>query len=242
MFANATPRTCHRAEKDLMPSIRIPESAFPAIRHLLGLRPEEFDAFADALGKAKPSIGPDKFWRRVAKAVPQIEESVVKSIVNELFAIDYIRDALDGDNEQFSQQLSDAVFSSASDSFSITEDERDLFQRRINKIFEFRKSLSITAKALKVLTDHEHIFYSCKIMTDFRPVFNDAGDAIEAAVILHNLRIHYGEGDDHKDFFVALDTSDIEALRDVLDRADEKARALRSLIQKAEVPYLDADE
>jgi hypothetical protein len=93
-----------------------------------------------------------------------------------------------------------------------------------------------------VLTEEERIFYSARILTDIRPIFNEAGNLIEAAVIVHNLKIHFGENGDETDFYVALDTSDIQALREVLDRADEKAKQLQSLLQRSQISYLDAEE
>jgi hypothetical protein len=112
----------------------------------------------------------------------------------------------------------------------------------LTKIFELRRSLSVTTKALDVLTSQDRVFYSARILTDLRPVFNESGDAIEAAVIIHNLCIHYGHDDDHWDFYVALDTSDIQSLRDVLDRADKKAGSVEELLRRSGVSYLDVDE
>jgi hypothetical protein len=97
-------------------------------------------------------------------------------------------------------------------------------------------------KAMDVVLDHSHVFFHAKILTDIRPVFNTKGDSIDAAVIVHNLRIHYEEDSDHKDFYVALDTSDIQELREVLDRADTKAKCLQGLVKKSGVSYLDAEE
>jgi hypothetical protein len=53
------------------------------------------------------------------------------------------------------------------------------------------------------------------------------------------LRITYHEGDALKSFYLAMDTGDIESLRDVLDRADKKAKNLRPVLENAKVPYLD---
>ncbi len=79
-------------------------------------------------------------------------------------------------------------------------------------------------------------------MNSPNPVFNEKGDSVDAAVIVHNLRIHFGEDSDHKDFYVALDTSDIQSLRDVLDRADAKAKCLQGLLKTSGVSYLNAAE
>ena len=60
--------------------------------------------------------------------------------------------------------------------------------------------------------------------------------------LLHNLRIRYGEDGDSKDFYAALDTSDIQALRIALDRAEKKARGLQEILESSKVTYLDVEE
>ena len=97
-------------------------------------------------------------------------------------------------------------------------------------------------KAAGVALDQDHLFYHARILTDVRPVFDEKGDTVSAAVIIHNLRIHYGENSDHKDFYVALDTGDIQLLREALDRADKKAKRLQELLNASGIVYLDDEE
>jgi hypothetical protein len=137
---------------------------------------------------------------------------------------------------------SEAAASQASKKSRIPEDEKNTLSLRLTRLLEIKASLSLTSKALDVLTDADRIFYSAKILTDIRPVFDDEGKKIEAAVIMHNLRIHFGQDNEHRDFFVALDTNDIKELRSVLDRADRKAESLQMLLNRAKISYLDMDK
>jgi hypothetical protein len=73
-------------------------------------------------------------------------------------------------------------------------------------------------------------------------VFDEKGETVDAAVIVHNLRIHYGQDSEHKDFYVSLDTSDIADIREALDRADAKAKSLEGILKRSGVSFLDADE
>ena len=225
-----------------MPSITIPESAYTAIQDLLHLSQDDFEALIKALSDATPAIAPNRFWRHVSEHLPQMDEAKTKSIVTQLFTMDYVRDDLGVSTQEFAKIMSDAAASVKSDKFPFSETDKATLETRLTKIFELRRSLSLTTKALGVLTSHDRVFYSARILTDVRPVFSESGDVIEAAVIVHNLRIHYGQDDDHKDFYVALDTSDIQSLRDVLDRADKKAQSLQKFLQRSGISYLDADE
>jgi hypothetical protein len=140
---------------------------------------------------------------------------------------------------EFAKMASDAAGSQSSRKSPMTDDQRNLLAARLARLLGIKASLRITSKALDVLTDADRIFYSAKILTDIRPVFDDEGKEIEAAVIIHNLRIHFGQDDDHRDFFVALDTNDIKELRAVLDRANKKAESLQKLLSNAKISYLD---
>jgi hypothetical protein len=240
---------CHASAEDnattegiRMPQITIPESARPAISSLAHLSAEDFKTFLKALERAKPAAGPDLFWKHVAEHAPKIDTSTIKMIVSELFSMNYAIENSNISPEDFAKAISDALFSEQSEDFQINETDRDILRDRLTKLFELKDSLRLTAKALDILTDAQHLFYTAKILTDIRPVFNEEGTAIEAAVIIHNLLIHYGDAGDHKNFFVTLDTSDVKLLREVLDRADEKAKVLQPLLQRSEISYLDVEE
>jgi hypothetical protein len=225
-----------------MSSIRIPKSSYPAIQNLTHLSAADFDDFLKALSSSRPTLKSDSFRRQVASHLPNIDQSIIESIVDELFAMDHLRDDLDATGEQLSKLISEAAVEAQSEEFPFKETDRNILQARLAKIFELRQAVSLSSKALDLLTDQDRVFYTAKILTDVRPVFNALGNSIDAAIIIHNLRIHYGQGGDHKDFYVSMDTSDIQSLREVLDRADEKARCLQDLLQRSGVSYLDADE
>jgi hypothetical protein len=225
-----------------MSSISIPKSSYSAIQNLTHLSAADFDDFLKALSSSKATLKPEGFRRDVAKNLPNVDQSIIESIVNELFALDHLRDDLDATGEQLAKLISEAAMEARSEEFPFEKTDREILEARLSKIFEVRQAVSLSSKAQDLLTDQDRVFYTAKILTDVRPVFNAPGDSIDAAIIIHNLRIHYGQDGDHRDFYVSMDTSDIQSLRKVLDRADEKARCLQDLLQRSGVSYLDADE
>jgi hypothetical protein len=228
-------------EKELE-MLTIPASARPAIQSLAHLSAETFQTFLNALERAKPAASPDIFWKHVAENASEIEPSIIKVIVNELFSMNYAVEKSGISLDAFADFVSSSAFSDSSDEFPIDESDRDILKDRLARLFALKASLGLTTKALDILTDAQHLFYTAKILTDVRPVFNEEGTAIEAAVIIHNLMIHYGDAGDHKNFFVNLDTKDIKELREVLERAEAKEKAVRTLLQHSEVSYLDVEE
>ena len=61
--------------------------------------------------------------------------------------------------------------------------------------------------------------------------------------MVHMLDLSYHKKNgDLKHLYVAMDSLDIETLREALDRADMKAESLKPLIKKAGVEFLDPSE
>ena len=222
-----------------MPS-NLPTRSQQAIQHLIRLDEASFEMLLKAMSAAKPTLSRYRFCRHVASAFNETEQERIKTIVYELLTM---AESFDDNSESFPQEIADlvtgAVHGSRSADFSVSEDDERILGERLEKIFKTAPTLTLITKAQDVLTEHQHVFYSARIFTDVRPVFSDSGETINAVGLIHNLNIHFGQGDDHSDFYVALDTSDIQSLRRVLDRADAKAKALQSLIEKAQLSYLE---
>ncbi len=100
----------------------------------------------------------------------------------------------------------------------------------------------ILAKALGILRNNQNVFHEARIISEIRPVFgSNVEEPPPAAVLLHMLNITCHGTDGHKEFFIALDTDDIEVLRDVIDRAETKAESLKVMLNKAGTTYLETE-
>jgi len=225
-----------------MPSLTIPESAYAAIQHLIRFKGPDWEIFLDALSRAEPSLDQDKFWSHVAAHARGIEQGVIESIVHEIFQMDDARTGMQMGINEFAEAIAEAAASTESEKFALEEGDKQILKDRLVSIFDGRKGLNITMKAMGVMLNQEHVFLHAQIVTDIRPVFNKKGDSVDAAVIVHNLRIHYIEDSDHKDFYVALDTRDIQLMRETLDRADAKAKCLEGIVKSSQISYLNVEE
>lgn len=216
-----------------MPLITIPKSAHKVLKSLSNLDDSQFSRLITALSEATAGLSMSHFAEEVASRFEH-DASSIKAIVVELFQIDGVRETFTLTPAELAQSVADA----ASDISALSEEDRQVLRNRLQQIFEGRTSLSLTAKAGGVACDYERVFYNARILTDVRPVFDHQGEVVEAAAIIHNLVIHFGENSEHKDFYVTLDTQDIDVLRKALDRAATKANALRNLLQNTKVSYL----
>jgi hypothetical protein len=102
------------------------------------------------------------------------------------------------------------------------------------------RTLGTTAKAGPVLTQHERIFVGARIMTDLRPIYHlDVGEKPDAAIIVHMLKISQRDASGkHLDLYFALDSNDIAAMREVLERALKKEETLKSIVKDSGVIVL----
>ena len=98
----------------------------------------------------------------------------------------------------------------------------------------------IALKAKELQTQAERVFVEARVLTDIRPIFGE--DVLESPtgmIIVHTLKIVTHEGTGHKEFFAALDAEDITALKKTLERAEEKAKSLKGLLDKSGLKSID---
>jgi hypothetical protein len=97
-------------------------------------------------------------------------------------------------------------------------------------------------KSRKLITENANNFLSCRIVSDIRPVFDfDIEQQPIAGVITHNLHIHYDSelSGVHKDFFICLDSYDIQVLMESLVRAEKKEETLGKVLKQSGMKNLN---
>jgi len=218
-----------------MPRILIPKESHKSLLEFARMPEGVFNKLMTAIRDIDPKLSIERFREELAKRLSSKEEESLIEIANELFQVEKTRNRLSLTGEG----VADMVGESAATINDITEAEKECLVARL-KIFgeSYDKSIALTCKTEKVLTDHDSVFYNARIMTDIRPVFDADAKSIDATVIVHTLVLHYGKDGDHKDFYVALDTGDIAKLEIAIDRAKKKEALLQSLIQKSSVNYI----
>jgi hypothetical protein len=74
-------------------------------------------------------------------------------------------------------------------------------KKRLFRLLD-RKTLAISTKARSVLHEHDHTFGRVRVTTDISSVFGpNTVDPPAAAIIVHILKLHYIQDQQHKDFF-----------------------------------------
>ena len=229
-------------ENDAYTPFEIPESAFGPIRKLIDMKPDDFDAFVLGLASSKPTPTVAGLTHQISRHAPGLEESVISSIISEILTMESLKKEEDEYSaETFIRHMVNASKEAKSENFPFTESDAKCLTDRLTKIFASDHTLALIEKVVTVLTDHTHVYISSKILTDARPIFDDDVTKIEGIAITHTLRIHFEHNQKHEDFYVALDTLDVQNLMHTLDRAERKAELLKETLISSNVDYLDVD-
>ena len=138
--------------------------------------------------------------------------------------------------------ISDICESLVEDNELKTDDVPRL-RERLTRVLDV-EALSVAAKALTLLNEHERLFCSVRIITDARPVYgkNVSGQP-DAMVITHILKIDYHVAGGHLDeIYIGLGSNNIKELRSALDRAEEKARSLQATFEASKIRFIDPQQ
>jgi len=140
--------------------------------------------------------------------------------------------------EEFSEAVCAAAEREFLDHQPFSPAERVKFKENLVMLLGV-KDVGMAAKAVDLQTDDERMFCGARILTDLRPVFGSSiSDGPEGMVIIHLLKLGYHQpgSEKHVNSYVSMDSDDLKTLRKAIDRAEQKANALKAGIKN--LPYL----
>lgn len=220
-----------------MPSIKIPEEAISDLRIIAEIDDALFASLLSVFRETAPTLRRRQFEDAVATKVAHVSRADLHAVLTTVFFLYSLRERGNFSAETISEAVIASLSEDRTQDFSPEHVTR--LQAHLQALLSLDKSLGVTAKALDVLTEHEKTFCKARILSDIRPVFSVNTKEASAAVIVHNLQLGFHKNGEHEDIYIALDTEDVQKLREVLERAEEKAVALKALVTKAELPYLE---
>ncbi|WP_419551185.1 hypothetical protein [Candidatus Poriferisodalis sp.] len=121
----------------------------------------------------------------------------------------------------------------ASEKLALEGDDQQRLAERVLRLAD-RRSTRVLHKSLELMHEHHSVFLDARIVTDIRPVFGgDVSEGMDAVVLTHSLKVDFVQEGRRKSFHTALDQSDLRVLKDVLERAIDKATSLRESLESA---------
>ena len=159
------------------------------------------------------------------------ERSDLRQIAEAVAGLYSAKAARDLAVEEFVDQVCDAMEVLDSKELRLSGAGRDEFRRKL-LILLSADVFAVVTKAFDLATDDERTFCHARILTDLRPVFGTrVEDGPKGMVVVHLMKIDYHQGGPaHHQIQLSLDADDLQTLRKLIDRAELKARTLRSAV------------
>jgi hypothetical protein len=219
--------------------LRIPPSDRDAVKDFLNLSTESIHHLLEALREAKPMLYISDLADHVNKKIG-MNPDATRGIVRLLTRLYAARIKFEMTSVDFVKEFRSAV--DEEDKLRPEPEKWEIIGTCLSDILSLDELLGVTSKALDVMIEHPNVFREARICTDIRPVFGPIpADPPSAVTLFHTLKIHYHEGNSHKEFFVALDSNDIRALQDVIHRATLKESSLKKWVKKLETHFMDIE-
>ena len=221
--------------------IRIPERHQPGIARLISLPSNALEELLSVLNETPTSLNPDIIKRYIVSKISSIPENDVDEIISALDSLFYLKNESGSSSQGFSDQILQAMDETGNKALNIKTNLREPFKNRLTRLMS-GKLLSIAVRARDILYEEERTFGSTRILSDIRFIFGESTENNpDAAIIVHTLKIHYIQNNEHKEFFVALGTEDISFLIETLIQVRDTEETLKSILATANVPYINAE-
>lgn len=219
-----------------MAKLNIPERYRAGVSAIRNLDDASVRAIKAALKQAGPQKPDD--LARVGRTPSDMAVTAVESVLDvpnlnligpALAALYDVRSSREGSVEEFADQVSDALESIPEADLRLPHAERAKFKENLIALLS-ADFFTVVFKLRDLEIEHERTFCTARIVTDLRPVFGvNVEDGPKAMLLVHNLRLAYHKGNEKaQDFYVSLDSDDLRMLRQLIDRAEAKARALET--------------
>ena len=207
-----------------MPKMTVPEKYKPGVARIQQLSEAEIGKLQDAVRK---SVGGGAPFIRSSALIPQIaaEGTAAKELGETIAALYRVRSSQDVTLEQFADDICEAM--------GVNGEDRVRLKKNITSLLGIEE-IGLASKAWDLQTEDERTFCDARILTDLRPIFGtNIQEGPKGMVLVHILKIGFhdaGTGERHKDFYISLDADDLTTLRNVIDRAGQKAESLKTSI------------
>ena len=216
-------------------ALRIPPRYQAGLRSLAELEDDEFGALESALSQWPSRLTTARLVEHVESVVPGVDADDLIETVLSLFPI--ISESSEGLDEL-------AVEISRSPDLDLSGAMRDTLASRLVALLQ-AEPLAVAARAHDVVAEHERAYHGARVLTDLRPVFGARiADGPKALAIVASMKIefHPAGSPDIEAVYFAMDESDLEHLRDQINRAIDKTNSLKSLASRIDLPYWEFRE
>ncbi|MBD2568869.1 hypothetical protein [Anabaena lutea] len=222
-----------------MKSLKIPEQYQLGITLIIKIDESLFNRLLSAITEVHPFVDIDSLVLEISPKIEEVSINDLQEILKAIRSIYSLRIQENLKNTEIITGLVNAV--SSNDTFSeLSSEELAHFKQRLTKLLAIDGSISISSQAISLLQEYDSIFLNSRILTDVRPVFKaEKNEGIAGALVVHTLKIAYQDASGSREFYVALDSTDVQKLQEQLSQSLLEVEVIQAMLNKADVIYLD---
>lgn len=228
---------CYVGKMRTMPMARlnIPTRFRPGFEKLRDLSDTAFDDLVRATLAAQPHVYAETFVDSLEAGAPEVPAPELREIMDAVIGASQARLSLREPTENFVASL---IGSGEMD----LGDNPQRLPQRLTRLLEI-EPIRTTSKAMDLVVADENPYESASLVTDIRPLFADViGPDIPAAVLMHLLKIGYVHDAERRSITIAMDDRDLAELKAIINRAEAKSDALRTLLDRWSVCHIESRE
>jgi hypothetical protein len=221
-----------------MLSPRIPAEHVSGLAGIRDLDNGTFAKLLRVLNEVTPVVHLEKLSSVITQRLPDVKPTTSIEILATVLSLYSLMLRLDLSAQEIASDVCTAIQNSKYKELKLTAGAEKRFKERLVKLLAI-ESLLYTAKAPGIIYEHENVFSDCRIITDIRPIFGlDPQEEPKAAALVHTLCITCRQGEETKEFYIAMDADDLYMLNSTLERAFAKASTLEPVLNKLKLSFL----
>jgi len=229
-----------------MPSItrhaETQETHFNAFSVISDMTDEVFTSLVTAFEKTQPILNPNFLALKIAEEVKALTTEQLSDITTTIISLISVllRNKVPVDN--LIVFILNNLPLGDDDRFKNFQAKEEAFKHKLNILLSIN-NLHLLAKAIDLMREYDNIFSNARVVSDIRPIFDFGVDDTDPALvgIVHNLKLTYLNNGQLKEFFLALDDSDLQVLTKSLSRATQKAEKLREIANKTNLKLISVE-
>ncbi len=221
----------------------IPVAGRKALLSLLQIGNEKREKLHQLLSTIEPAMFAEKIVDQIISKI-DLGKKHLEDIISTIFDL-YFNAWKSG--KEISNFITLAINSindecSSPDDKIVTSEQQKILIDYLQKVVALDQTVGISAKGIALSIGNAKLFSTANVYTDIRPCF-PVGFEKEflGGIILHQLEINYYEEGGSKQVYLTLDTCDVAALKEQLNRAEEKEKYLRSKKNLNNFCFIDND-
>ncbi len=220
-------------------AFNIPDRFRSGLFLIAGVSDDAFDELASALDRSPEFTNAKELAAWVAPEAKSIPAPDVPQVMEALTSLYRVRTSLGESAERVAKDVVSAM--QAEDASGRVTDSRSTVAR-LSRLLDSKALNVLDTKVKELKTEYEHSLCDLRIFTDARPVFgNNVADAPSTMLLVHTLRLGYHDAHEtrHREIYISLDAQDLISLRELIERAETKAKTLKSRFESAGIKLVD---